>query len=294
MEKRKKIGFFKRLKMSLFELENYIEFTAEKFGKSLWFMIRMIFVFSLIITITSIAYVYIKYKNPTEYVNNIVPEFTYENNKLTIDEESKDNDSRKTMAMVMEKLEPTYREIIPEGNYTKSDVLNYINQNEKNIIILAVCMIFIESILDLFVFWIFIALLTSLIGTIVLRFSRIKMKYSKLFAISIYSSTLSMILTVLYNILNNYFNIYIDIFEYLSMLIAYIYVTAVIYMIRSDLIKQQLELIKIATVQAKVKEQMEREDKEKEKDKEGTENKNQEEKEEKEREVNDEPDGSEI
>lgn len=30
MEKTKRIGFFKRLKMSLFELENYIEFMAEK------------------------------------------------------------------------------------------------------------------------------------------------------------------------------------------------------------------------------------------------------------------------
>ena len=46
----------------------------------------------------------------------------------------------------------------------------------------------------------------------------------------------------------------------MSLLIAYIYITAVIYMIKSDLIKQQLELIKIATVQAQVKEQMKKEE----------------------------------
>ena len=70
------------------------------------------------------------------------------------------------------------------------------------------------------------------------------------------------------------------------MIIAYIYITAVIYMIRSDLIKQQLELIKIATVQAKVKEQMDRE-KEEEKD-------DKKEEEPVDVDTNDEPDGSEI
>ena len=84
-------------------------------------------------------------------------------------------------------------------------------------------------------------------------------------------------------------------FDYLSMLIAYIYITAVIYMIKSDLIKQQVELIRIATVQAKVKEQL------KEEDNKDTEEKDNKDKEKKEKEkksddevLNDEPDGSEI
>ena len=122
------------------------------------------------------------------------------------------------------------------------------------------------------------------------------MKFSKLYAMSIYASTLSMILTVFYNILTNHFNINIDSFEFLSMLIAYIYITAVIYMIRSDLIKQQLELIQIAKVQAKVKEQMDKEKEEKKEQEDKKEKEKDNDKEEKPVDVdtNDEPDGSEI
>ena len=45
------------------------------------------------------------------------------------------------------------------------------------------------------------------------------------------------------------------------MIIAYIYITAVIYMIKSDLIKQHMELIKIVTVQEQMREEIEKEKK---------------------------------
>ena len=81
------------------------------------------------------------------------------------------------------------------------------------------------------------------------------------------------------------------------MLIAYIYITAVIYMIKSDLIKQQLELIKIVTVKKQIednsfddKEQNDEKEPETESD-----TKNNKSKEKKEPgEEADEPDGSEI
>ena len=141
------------------------------------------------------------------------------------------------------------------------------------------------------------------IGWLVLSFSRLKMRYSKLFALSIYASTLTTVISVIYILLNSFFGIYIEVFDYLSMLIAYIYITAVIYMIKSDLIKQQMELIRIATVQAKVKEQLKEEDnkdteeKEKKDNKDNKDNKDGDKKEEKKKDnevLNDEPDGSEI
>ncbi len=295
MEQTKKISFFKRLKMSLFELENYIEFTAEKVSKAFGFMMQMVIIFGIIIASSTAIYIYLRYQSPSNYVQKVVPEFSYNDHNLVIDEEEKKDENKKLIARTMEEFEPVYREFLPGGNNTKSDLVNFVKSNEKELMIFACLTLLLETILEMFAFWIMIAFLTSLIGMIVLRFSRIKMKYSRLYAISVYASTLSMILTIIYTILNNYFNIYIDIFEYLSMLIAYIYITAVIYMIKSDLIKQQLELIKIATVQAKVKEQLDRErEEEKEKEKEKKD------KEEKKEEtdgniVNDnEPDGSEI
>lgn len=292
----KKLGFFSRLKMTLFGLENYIEFTAERFSKSFGFMMKMIVIFALIFVVSNIAFIYLKYNGPVDYIQSVVPEFTYENDKIIIDEGDKKDENKKVVANLMQQLEPTYKQILPNETFRKADIVEYVSQNEKSIILMTSVFIFFGELIDLLVFWLMVALLTSMIGLIILTFSRIKMKYSKLFALSIYASTLTIILTVVYSILNTYFNIYIEVFEYLSMLIAYIYITAVIYMIRSDLIKQQLELIKIATVQAKVKEQMEKESdeqKEKDDDEPKDEKKDKEQKEE-DNKIPDEPDGSEI
>ena len=154
---------------------------------------------------------------------------------------------------------------------------------------------FFTEFLDILFLWFMFALLTSLVGLIVLRFSRIKMKYSKLFALSVYASTLSITLTLVYTVLNSFFGIYIDLFDYLSMLIAYIYITAVIYMIKSDLIKQQMELIRITAVKTQSNEDEENENDTQDKKEDEKKKENEDEKREKdEEEPSDEPDGSEI
>lgn len=265
MEKTKKIGFFKRLKMAIFELENYIQFISEKSGKAIFYSLKLVIILSFIIVAANAIFVYAKYNNPTNYLDNIVPNFVYQDSKLEIDKDDLATDEKKSTAEVMKQLSPSIKEIFSGQTYSKTDLMQYVQENERNIVIIGVAVVFIEGIFDLFIFWIMIAILTSFIGWIVLKFLRIKMKYLRLYALSTYASTLSIILTVIYTMLNTFFGVYIDVFDYLSMLISYIYITAVIYMIKSDLIKQQLELIRIATVQAQVKEQL---DKEKEKEEE--------------------------
>lgn len=265
MEKTKKIGFFKRLKMAIFELENYIQFISEKSGKAIFYSLKLVIILSFIIVAANAIFVYAKYNNPTNYLDNIVPNFVYQDSKLEIDKNDLTIDEKKATAEVMKQLSPSIKEIFSGQTYSKTDLMQYVQENERNIVIIGVAVVFIEGIFDLFIFWIMIAILTSFIGWIVLKFLRIKMKYSRLYALSTYASTLSIILTVIYTMLNTFFGVYIDVFDYLSMLISYIYITAVIYMIKSDLIKQQLELIRIATVQAQVKEQLEKEKEEEEK-----------------------------
>lgn len=265
MEKTKKIGFFKRLKMAIFELENYIQFISEKSGKAIFYSLKLVIILSFIIVAANAIFVYAKYNNPTNYLDNIVPNFVYQDSKLEIDKNDLTTDEKKATAEVMKQLSPSIKEIFSGQTYSKTDLMQYVQENERNIVIIGVAVVFIEGIFDLFIFWIMIAILTSFIGWIVLKFLRIKIKYSRLYALSTYASTLSIILTVIYTMLNTFFGVYIDVFDYLSMLISYIYITAVIYMIKSDLIKQQLELIRIATVQAQVKEQLEKEKEEEEK-----------------------------
>lgn len=303
MEKTKKIGFFKRFKMAIFELENYIEFINEKVSKSLMFSLKLAVILSLIMAISNAIYVYAKYNSPDNYLSEVIPEFTYENSELKIDENETKSDEKKQIAQVMKQVVPSVTNILGNGTYTKADLIHYVQENQKTIVSFGVTAIFIENILDMYIMWLMVAILTSFIGWIALVFLRIKMKYSKLFTLSIYASTLSVILTVIYTMLNAFAGVYIDMFDYLSILIAYIYITAVIYMIRSDLIKQQIELIRIATIQAEEKERLEREkEKEREQEREdepddvGSDSK---EEEEKKKESNDdigddEPDGSEI
>lgn len=304
MEKTKKVGFFKRFKMAIFELENYIEFINEKLSKSLMFSLKVVVLLSLIMAISNVIFVYAKYHSPDNYLNEVIPEFTYENSELKIDENETKSDDKKQMAQIMKQIVPSVTNILGRGTYTKADLIHYVQDNQKTIVGFGVTAIFIENILDLYIMWLMVALLTSFIGWIALIFLRIKMKYSKLFTLSIYASTLSVILTVIYTMLNVFAGVYIDMFDYLSILIAYIYITAVIYMIRSDLIKQQIELIRIATVQAEEKERLERE-KEKEKEQEpkkedepndvGKDSKEEEKKKESNDDIgDDEPDGSEI
>lgn len=304
MENRKRIGFFKRIKMAIFELENYIQFLSEKLGTAIGFCFKSVIVFSLIMAVSNIVFIYVKYGSPGKYVEHIIPNFIYQDREMTIEESDIDNDEKKAVASVMRQFDLTYREIFQTETFEKIDLVNYVNNNEAKVTVIGGIAIFLESILDLFTFWIIIGFLTSFVGWVVFRFSRIKMKYSKLYALSLYASTLTIILTVMYTILNSFFGIYIEIFDYLAMLIAYIYITAVIYMIKSDLIKQQVELIKIVTVQEQIKEQMEKE-KEKEKEEQKDDGKNEEEPEsepdaetvvdsDKKDEVDNEPDGSEI
>lgn len=305
MEKTKKIGFFKRFKMAIFELENYIDFINEKVSKSLMFSLKLVVILSLIMAISNAIYVYAKYNSPDNYLSEVIPEFTYENSELKIDENETKSDEKKQIAQVMKQVVPSVTNILGNGTYTKADLIHYVQENQKTIVGFGVTAIFIENILDMYIMWLMVAILTSFIGWIALVFLRIKMKYSKLFTLSIYASTLSVILTVIYTMLNAFAGVYIDMFDYLSILIAYIYITAVIYMIRSDLIKQQIELIRIATVQAEEKERLERE-KEKEREQEqeqeddepedaGKDSKEEEEKKESSDDIgDDEPDGSEI
>lgn len=306
MEKTKKIGFFKRFKMAIFELENYIDFLNEKLSKSLVFSLKLVVLLSLIMAISNVIFVYAKYHSPDNYLNEVIPEFTYENSELKIDENETKSDEKKQMAQIMKQVVPSVTNILGEGTHTRSDLIHYVQDNQRTIVSFGVTAIFIENILDLYIMWLMVAVLTSFIGWVALIFLRIKMKYSKLFTLSIYASTLSIILTVIYTMLNAFCGVYIEMFDYLSILIAYIYITAVIYMIRSDLIKQQIELIRIANVQAEEKERLEKErEKEKEREQEQEDDeledagKDSKDEEEKKKESDDdigddEPDGSEI
>ncbi|MBR6033173.1 MAG: DUF1189 family protein [Clostridia bacterium] len=98
--------------------------------------------------------------------------------------------------------------------------------------------------------------LLSLLGLLTSRIIRISLRYSPIFNISIYSLTLSIVLNCIYVFINSFTNFEIKYFQIMYNAIAYIYLVTAILMIRSEMIKQELELAKLAEEQKKVREEI--------------------------------------
>lgn len=83
MEKEnKKLGFFEKIRISVFKLEEYDKFLEDKFFQALGYFVLLILI---LMTIFSAAYTYEYYKEINtgfSYIKNEMPDFTYENNIL--------------------------------------------------------------------------------------------------------------------------------------------------------------------------------------------------------------------
>ena len=119
-------------------------------------------------------------------------------------------------------------------------------------------------------------IILSVFGYIVSLIARIRLKYSAIYNIATYSLTLPILLNIIYFVVNQLTGFTIRYFEVMYNTVASIYIIAVILMIRSDIIKSQIELTKIIEEQDKVRlelqkreeEQKKQEEKENEKRKE--------------------------
>ncbi len=110
-------------------------------------------------------------------------------------------------------------------------------------------------------------LLLSLVGYILSKIVSLRLKYKSVFNISAYAMTLSIILCMVYLVVNVFTGFEIKYFEIAYNAISYIYVLTALLIIKSDLIKQQMEVGKIVEEQKKVREENEQEKEDKKEDK---------------------------
>ena len=182
--------------------------------------------------------------------------------------------------------------------FNKQDVINYANSNQ--IITLYISMfitIFIYSIMMYFITTLWYVVMISIVGYITAWLLKIKMRYVAVFNMSVYAITLSVLLNVIYLIINMFIPFTITYFQVMYVAIATIYLIAAIFIIKSETIKKQAELMKIAEAQAIVKKEIEqekqKEEQEKEKDSEKKEDKSGKKKEKKkDNNLGEEPEGS--
>lgn len=154
-------------------------------------------------------------------------------------------------------------------NINKQELVNNIdNINIISISLGIYFMIFIYLFIIYFISIIIDVLILSLLAYIISRFSRIKLKFTPSFNISVHAITLPVILNLVYIIVNLFTGFEVKYFQLMYNMISYIYVIVAILMIKTDFLNRQVELIKIAQEQMKVKEELKKQEEKEKKNKE--------------------------
>ena len=134
----------------------------------------------------------------------------------------------------------------------------------------------------------------AILGWITSSLAKIKIKFSAVYSMAVYSLTLSMIFNIVYIVINYFTKFTITYFQVAYITIAYIYLAATIFIIKDDIIKKLQEIEKIKQEQKKVREEIKEQENDKEEqpkdDKEPSEN----DKKEKKEDNGEEPQGSEA
>lgn len=181
--------------------------------------------------------------------------------------------------------------------FTKQNVIDYANSSQ-------VISLYISIFITIFIYSFMMYLLTTLSNAVFLAIfgylttwiARIKMRFVAVFNMSIYALTLSIFLNMLYIAVNIFISFNMEYFQVMYVSVAAIYLVAAIFIIKTEFMKRQAELMKIAEAQEIVrremeekeqKEKQEKEKKERQKKEKEEENKQKENEKEKEKEKQD-------
>lgn len=142
-----------------------------------------------------------------------------------------------------------------EVEFSKSLLLQFLDKNGRGSILtvnffscfIAYFIIYASSIL-------IYALVLSLIGFISAKITKIKLKINQIWAMSVYAFTLSTILQMIYLGVNYFTGITIKYFNIAYIAIAYIYLVAVMFLIKTDHLKKQENKVKEEKKEEKIEE----------------------------------------
>ena len=173
-----------------------------------------------------------------------------------------------TLSGIQEMKLSDIESVYGKSEFTKQDILN--DMNNINMVSLCISLAF-TVFLGFFLIFVFMSILDiiilALLSNIIAMLSRVKMKASALVNISIHAMTLPIVLLLVYAIVLLTTGFEIKYFNIMYRGISYIYVFTAIFLIRQNLIKQQIELTTIVQKQQELKKEVEEEKEEKPKEK---------------------------
>ncbi len=311
----KGMGFFKKVKYSIVNIEKYPEMATEGLGKATGYIAKLVVILSVVLSVWTLYQTYQMVNEGTTYLENEFPEFSYSNGTLTVDTQEpiilqneqfgkiivdtnidseetinqylnqinengmgalilKDRAILKNITMIGE-VSYRYQESLNSMNLTefnKQDVIQYVHNGQINTLYFSIFItLFIYSFAMYFVNTIWYALIIGAVGYFTMWILKMRMRFVATFNMAVYALTLSTILNIIYLLVNIIFNFTIEYFSIMYITVATIYLLAAIFILKTDLMKKQAEVMKIVEAQQMIRKELEEQEKEKkenEKDKE--------------------------
>ena len=196
-------------------------------------------------------------------------------------------------------IDYNYKELLENmgiQEFDKQAVINYINSSQvTNLYISIFITIFIYSFIMYLLTTLSNAVFLSVFGFLATWIAKIKMRFVAIFNMSIYALTLSTILNMMYIAINIFIDFNMEYFQVMYVSVAAIYLVSAIFLLKTEFLKQQTELMKIAEAQEIIRREMEEKEAQEQenKEKEDRKRKDQEEnKEDKQEDNGGEPEGS--
>ena len=308
----KGMGFFKKVKYSIFNIEKYPEMATEGIGNTLSYIAKLVMILAVVLSVWTLYQTYQMINEGTSYLENEFPDFSYSDGTLTVDSEEAiiieneqfgkiivdtNTDSEETINQYLNQINEygtgalvlknravlknitmigevsyNYQESFNSINlieFSKQDVVNYVQNGEINSLYFSVFIsLFIYSFAMYFINTLWYAIIIGIVGYFTMWMLKMKMRFVAVFNMAVYALTLSTILNILYLIINMLFNFTIEYFSIMYITVATIYLLAAIFILKTDLIKKQEEVMKIVEAQQSVKKELEEKEKEEKKKKE--------------------------
>lgn len=178
-----------------------------------------------------------------------------------------------------------YRELLEQmgiKEFNKQTVIDYANSSQVITLYISIFItIFIYSFIMYLITTLSNAIFLSVFGYLTTWVARIKMRFLAIFNMSIYALTLSIFLNMLYIGVNIFIDFKMEYFQVMYVSVAAIYLITAIFLLKTEFMKRQAELMKLAEAQEVVRKEMQEKEEEERREKEKEERKKKDKKEEK-------------
>jgi len=161
-----------------------------------------------------------------------------------------------------------YSNLFTENIQNKAEFMNLISGSN-------IVYIYLLFGLTIFIYMFIVYLASNLVDAVILgvlgyafaRIVKLRLKYKATFSMGIYALTLPIILNLIYIVVNTFTGFTINYFQWMYTTISYIYIAVAILMIKTEIINQKLQLIKLEQIQKEISKQEEPKEEEKDKTK---------------------------